>query len=155
MIQPLREPDRARWTELWRAYLQFYRTTLPDDQYAHTWSRLMQGTALHGLAAHDGQRIVGIAHFLFHPSCWTMTDVCYLQDLYVDDAVRGQGTGRALIEAVAAAAREREAARLYWTTQDHNAAARTLYDKLAKHSGFIRYDWGRLATRFTGCREGA
>ena len=145
MITRLCEADRPRWTELWRSYLEFYQTTLPDDQFDHTWSRLMAGTALHGLAARDGDRLVGIVHFLFHPSCWTMTDVCYLQDLFVDGNLRGQGTGRALIEAVASVAREHDATRLYWLTQDHNAAARTLYDKLAKHSGFIRYEYPPLA----------
>ena len=70
-----------------------------------------------------------------------MAPACYLQDLYVDGAARGQGAGRALIEAVAAHARERDSARLYWLTQDHDAAARQLYDRIAKHSGFIRYEY--------------
>ena len=138
------EADRPVWTGLWRSYLEFYETTLPDAVYDHTWSRLMQGTALHGLAARSPAGIVGITHFLFHPSAWTMTDVCYLQDLYVTPETRGTGAGRALIEAVAAAARTRNAARLYWMTQDHNATARQLYDRLARHTGFIRYEYPPL-----------
>jgi GNAT superfamily N-acetyltransferase len=67
--------------------------------------------------------------------------VCYLQDLFVDPRLRGRGVARALIEAVAGAARERGAERLYWHTQDHNAVARALYDKVAKHNHFIRYDY--------------
>ncbi len=70
-----------------------------------------------------------------------MALVCYLQDVYVDSAVRGQGAGRTLIEAVAAHARERDGARLYRLTQDHNAAARQLYNRIAKHSGFTRYEY--------------
>jgi GNAT superfamily N-acetyltransferase len=67
--------------------------------------------------------------------------VCYLQDLFVDASVRGRGAGRALIERVAAAARERDCLRLYWTTKEDNAAARLLYDRLARFNGFIRYDF--------------
>jgi GNAT superfamily N-acetyltransferase len=81
---------------------------------------------------------VGIAHYLFHPAFWS-GEACYLQDLFVDEAVRGRGAARALIEGVAAAARDRGATRLYWHTQEDNARARVLYDKVARFSGFIRY----------------
>lgn len=143
-ITPLAEADRPRWTELWRDYLAFYKTTLPEAVFDNTWSRLMQGGPLHGLAARGPDGIVGITHFLYHPSAWTLTDVCYLQDLFVDAATRGTGAGRKLIEAVAAHARARDAARLYWLTQDHNATARQLYDRLAKHTGFLRYEYPPL-----------
>jgi len=67
--------------------------------------------------------------------------VCYLQDLFVDASVRGAGAGRALIERVGQVARERDCLRLYWTTKEDNATARRLYDRLAKFTGFIRYDY--------------
>ena len=140
-VTGLQAGDRPRWTELWRAYLAFYDATLPDEVYDHTWTRLQAGTTLHGLAArHDGH-IVGITHFLFHGSAWTMTPVCYLQDLFVDEAARGQGAARVLIEAVAGHAKQQDSTRLYWLTQDYNAVARRLYDRVAKHSGFIRYEY--------------
>ena len=66
--------------------------------------------------------------------------LCYLQDLYVDETLRGTGGGRQLIEAVAAVARAAGASRLYWMTQTDNEVARRLYDRMAKHNGFIRYD---------------
>lgn len=140
-IGPLHDGDRPRWTELWRAYLQFYRTELPDDIYEHTWRRLLAGHDLHGLAARDGVDIVGITHFLFHPSAWTLAPVCYLQDLFTDPARRNQGAARALITAVAARARAAGTTRMYWLTQSENATARALYDKIAKHTGFIRYEY--------------
>ncbi len=140
-ITSLIPQDRLRWTELWSEYLTFYDTSMPDDLFEHTWHRLLQGTALHGLAARLDGQIVGITHFLFHNSAWTMTPVCYLQDLFVDGAARGHGVGRALIEAVAARARNQGTMRLYWLTQDHNTRARQLYDRIAKNSGFIRYEY--------------
>ncbi len=126
---------------MWRAYLAFYDTVLPDAQYEDTWARLLHDTAIHGLAARRDGTVIGIAHFLFHAHGWSTAPSCYLQDLYVDAAARGSGAGRALIEAVASRAQEKAAARMYWLTQSGNAAARRLYDGIAKESGFVRYDY--------------
>ena len=140
-ITALRHEDRARWTTLWRAYLDFYGTTLPEAVFEATWSRLLAGRELHGMAARADGEIVGITHFLFHPSCWTLTPVCYLQDLFTDPERRRQGAARALIEAVAARARAEGSTRMYWLTQHDNTTARVLYDRVARHSGFIRYEY--------------
>jgi GNAT superfamily N-acetyltransferase len=141
MIDRLTEVDRPRWTELWTGYLEFYSTVLPPEQYDHTWRRLMAGGLLKGLALRHQGRLEGIVHYLCHESAWTMTPVCYLQDLFIDPALRGTGGGRRLIEAVADAARDAGAARLFWMTQTHNDTARLLYDRVARHNDFIRYDY--------------
>jgi GNAT superfamily N-acetyltransferase len=134
--------DRQRWAVLWRDYLAFYETALPQAQYDFTWARLQDGRIC-GFAARDGAgQMVGLVHFLFHEHGWTLGPACYLQDLFVAPEQRGGGAGRALIEAVAAAARARGASRLYWLTQEGNATARQLYDRLARNSGFIVYQYG-------------
>jgi GNAT superfamily N-acetyltransferase len=100
--------------------------------------------AIRGFGARPGDPqapLVGIAHYLFHAHAWHEREVCYLGDLFVDAAVRGQGCGRALIERVAAAARERGCFRLYWTTKEDNLPGRRLYDRIARFNGFIRYDY--------------
>ncbi len=84
-------------------------------------------------------RSIGIAHYLFHRSCWTIGDYCYLQDLFVAEEARGLGAGRALIAAVESEARAAGASRVYWLTQEDNTTARALYDKVADRSGFIQY----------------
>ena len=81
----------------------------------------------------------GLVHYIFHPHNWRLEDVCYLQDLYADPAFRGGGVGRALIEAVYEAADERGAPSVYWLTQDFNETARTLYDRVANLTPFIKY----------------
>jgi GNAT superfamily N-acetyltransferase len=144
VVTELRETDRQRWTELWRGYLDFYETSLPDAIYDLTWRRLLEAKALYGFGARLGDAaapLVGITHYLFHDHAWSPKPVCYLQDLFVDASVRGTGCGRALIERVAQAVRERDCLRLYWTTKQDNATARLLYDRLAKFNGFIRYDY--------------
>ena len=139
-VTALEPDDRPRWTVLWTAYLAFYETELPAAQFDHTWDRLMANRELHGLGARQDGELVGICHLLFHSSAWTAAPVCYLQDLFTDVSARGGGVGRALIAAAAAMARERSSTRLYWLTQSNNATARALYDKVARHSGFIRYE---------------
>ena len=139
-IGALRPEDQAAWEVLARGYKAFYRDPMPDDAYEQTWRRLTDGTELLGLGARLDGRLAGLAHYFFHPAFWS-GEACYLQDLYVDETLRGQGAGRALIEAVAAAARERGADRFYWHTQEDNARARVLYDKVARFTGFIRYGY--------------
>ncbi len=144
IVSELRQEDQARWKELWRGYLDFYQTTLPDEVYGRTWERLMSKSGtLRGFCARDPLHgtILGIVHFLFHESAWTDRAVCYLQDLFVAPEARGHGYGRRLIEAVAAEARRSNCARLYWTTQETNLTARQLYDRLATYGGFIRYEY--------------
>jgi GNAT superfamily N-acetyltransferase len=139
-VAALAAADNQRWLELSRGYKAFYKTPVTDAEYAQAWKRLLGNDRVWGLGARLDGQLVGITHYLFHTGTWNH-EVCYLQDLFVDPAVRGRGVARALIEAVAGAARERGAERLYWLTQDHNATARTLYDKVAKYNGFIRYDY--------------
>ena len=135
--------DRERWGELWHGYLTFYDSVLPDDVYEATWARILDpGGAIHALGVRDdGGRLVGITHYLTHAHAWSRADACYLQDLFVDADFRGRGYARALIEGVAAVARERGWSRLYWTTQETNTTARYLYDKVAQYRGFIRYEY--------------
>jgi GNAT superfamily N-acetyltransferase len=141
-VAPLRPEDRPVWEELARGYKDFYRTPTTDAEYEAVWRQLRdESSGLYCLGAYDsGGALVGIVHFLFHAFLW-FGEACFLQDLFTAEAARGQGAGRALIEAVAGAARERGATRLYWHTQEGNARARLLYDKVARFNGFIRYEY--------------
>jgi len=140
-IRPLTPADRAQWAQLWCDYLAFYETTLPDTIYDTHFARLTTDTAanFHGLVAESGGTLVGLVHYVFHPHGWKVENVCYLQDLFVTPATRGTGTGRALIEAVYAAADAAGSPSVYWLTQTGNAAGRRLYDKTATLTDFIKY----------------
>ncbi|WP_232700176.1 GNAT family N-acetyltransferase [Brevibacillus daliensis] len=139
-IAPLRAEDRKRWDVLARSYKAFYETELPDSKYDEIWNRLLIGDRIFGFGAHLHGNLIGITHYVFQPNIWK-EDVCYLQDLFVDETARGHGVARALIERVAQAAREQNASGLYWQTRQDNFTARALYDKIAHHKGFIRYDY--------------
>lgn len=141
-IRPLRRSDESAWRRLWTAYLAFYETELPDAIYASTFERLLTDdpNEFHGLLAVLDGSPVGLAHYLFHRSCWSMEDTCYLQDLFVAPEVRGRSLGRALIEAVYAAADAAGNPEVYWQTQHFNARGRRLYDRVGKLSDFVIYE---------------
>jgi len=140
-IRPFEASDYAQWVPLWEAYLRFYETVLPKDQYELTFSRLLDpAEPMYGLGSFDETgKMVGITHAIFHRSCWLPDWTCYLQDLYVHMSQRGKGTGEALIDAVANLAREKKATPLYWLTHESNSTARRLYDRVAQNAGFIQY----------------
>jgi GNAT superfamily N-acetyltransferase len=144
VVRPIRREDRAQWRPLWDGYNAFYgregATALPDEITAATWERFFNADEpVHALVAELDGRIVGITHYLFHRSTSRLGDICYLQDLFTEEALRGKGIGRALIEAVYVAARAAGCSRVYWQTQSTNAVGRALYDKVAAHRGFIVY----------------
>jgi GNAT superfamily N-acetyltransferase len=139
-IRPLRPDERAEWEPLWEGYQAFYKVAIPAETTSVTWARLHDPTEpMHALGAYVAGRLCGIAHYLFHRSCWTIGDYCYLQDLFVAEGVRNLGLGRALILAVEERARAAGASRLYWLTHETNTDARALYDRLAERPGFIQY----------------
>jgi len=133
--------DEPEWRRLWTGYLEFYETSVPEEVYRSTWARLLSEAEgdCHAFLAVAGGRPVGLVHYIYHRHNWRIEKVTYLQDLYVDPEVRGTGAGRALIEAVYAAADEAGCPSVYWMTQDYNATARKLYNRIAKLTPFIKY----------------
>ncbi len=142
IIRPLEKADHADWRRLWTDYLVFYKASVPEEVYAETWRRLFDagGYEPKGLLALAGGKAVGLTHYLFHRSCWSIADNCYLQDLFTTPEARGSGVGAALIEAVRRAAAEKGVTNVYWMTHETNQTARRLYDRVARLTGFIEYD---------------
>jgi GNAT superfamily N-acetyltransferase len=139
-VRPLAPTDAPRWRALWSGYLAFYDATLPEEVHASTWARLHDpAEPIHGLVAVRDGRAIGLAHYLFHRHGWHVADACYLQDLYVETSARQRGAGRALIEAVYAAADAAGAATVYWTTAENNRTARALYDRVGVKTPFVKY----------------
>ncbi len=140
-IRPLRPEDEPDWRRLWRGYLDYYETALPEEIYARSFARLTDPEVrdYHGMLAIGDGGPVGLVHYIYHRHGWRIEDVCYLQDLYVDPGARGTGAGRRLIEAVYAAADANGTPEVYWLTQTFNATARRLYDRVGTATPFIKY----------------
>ena len=144
VVRAIEPPDRAAWQPLWDGYNAFYGrhgdTALPQEITAATWQRFFDAAEpVFGLVAEVDGRVVGLTHFLYHRSTTRIEPTCYLQDLFTLPELRGRGVARALIEAVCDRARADGVKRVYWQTHETNAAGRLLYDKVARHHGFIVY----------------
>jgi GNAT superfamily N-acetyltransferase len=139
-VRSVIDADRAEWEPLWQGYLTFYATSLASEITDATWQRFIDPTEpLYALVAEIDGQLVGFAHYLLHRSTWAPTCYCYLEDLFVSSAVRGRGAGRLLVDAVARAAHDADASRLYWVTHETNTQAQHLYNKLAERTAFIQY----------------
>jgi GNAT superfamily N-acetyltransferase len=144
-IAVFRADDRRPWEQLWRAYLDFYHTTLGSDVYDNTWHHIVGGNGpvfAMGLRLKDHpHEFVGLAHYFLQPSAWSLAMQCCLQDLFVAPEHRRRGYAAMLIDSVAEEALRLKCEKLYWHTHEENIAARSLYDSLATFKGFIRYDY--------------
>jgi GNAT superfamily N-acetyltransferase len=139
-VRELRESDKSTWLTLWRGYIEFYEATIPEVQSELTWTRLLDsGYNSYGLVAEADGKVCGLVHYSFQTSTWSPIGYCYLEDLFVDPAIRGNGVGRALIDAVHEIALKSGSSRLYWNTDATNATARKLYDSYIKESGKVQY----------------
>jgi GNAT superfamily N-acetyltransferase len=141
-IRPVVPEDYRQWLPLWEGYNRFYGrfgpTALRDTITQMTWARFFDAyEPLHALVAEDAGQLVGLVHYIFHRSTISIAPTCYLQDLFTNESVRGQGIGRKLINAVYEQAKLAGIHRVYWHTHESNSTAMKLYDQVAERSGFV------------------
>jgi len=144
LVRAVTPADYEQWLPLWDGYNAFYGrsgpTALAPEITAMTWARFFDAyEPVHALVAESEGKLIGLTHYLFHRTTTAIQPLCYLNDLFTNEAARGKGVGRALIEAVYERARLAGSPRVYWQTHETNRTARELYDKVADLSGFIVY----------------
>ena len=141
MIRAVQAGDYDVWLPLWRGYQKFYEAEIPPETTRVTWARILDAREpVFGALAFSAERAVGMVHWLYHRTCWTIGNNCYLQDLFVAPEQRGGGIGRKLIEHVYATARVGGCAKVYWLTHETNKTAMLLYDRIATRTGFVHYE---------------
>ena len=139
-IRQIESRDEARWRVQWDGYCRFYARELSEPITAHTWRRIMDAASpVQAIVAEDAMQVIGICNYILHENTWTLTPVCYLEDLYVDPACRAAGVGKLLIDWLVIEMKTQGWSRLYWNTKENNYRARGLYEKYTPHSGFLRY----------------
>ena len=93
------------------------------------------------LGAWRGGELAGYACLYWHFTSLVPAETVLMNDLYVAEGGRGEGIGRALIEASAEVARERGAHHLEWATAPDNKIAQRIYDKTgAERSEWVEYE---------------
>ena len=127
------------------AYQRFYEVEEIDAERNRAFFRRFLSPSDDGmlLGARTDAELVGYACLYWHFSSTRAVETVLMNDLFVSEAARGRGVGRALIEASAAAARNRGAARLEWATAPDNLTAQRLYDSTgAERSEWVEYELG-------------
>lgn len=143
IIRMAEAKDEQAWRKHWAGYVKFYRSEVADDVTANTWKSILDTTSkIDALVAERDGQVIGICNYVFHDHTWSKQQICYLQDLFVDPEARGGGAAKKLILACEEKAKAKGAFRIYWQTQEYNAAARSLYDTIVPRSSFIVYRKG-------------
>ncbi len=139
-IRAVKSQDFETWLPLWEGYNSFYKRSISQDVTQKTWKRFLDpDEPVYALVAEIDGEVAAFTAYLFHRHTAMVSDVCYLQDLFTKEKFRGRGIGKSLIQAVSDRAKENGLIQVYWMTHESNETARALYDKVAKHSGFIVY----------------
>lgn len=133
-IRPLEQNDFPAWLPLWDGNNMGQRN---EEVTTETWSRILDSDSpVHGLGAFDGDTMVGLVHYILHPTTGHIEPACYMQDVYVDPAQRQKGIGRALVEEIARIGQQEKWSRLYWLAEEDNVAAQNLYKNIGVKLNF-------------------
>jgi GNAT superfamily N-acetyltransferase len=116
--------------------VEFDEPTPGSDVLAERVERLLEAGEITVLLSRGEPD--GLALLRFRPSLWNDALDAYLEELYVVPARRGQGRGRALMEAAIELARRRGAGDMHLCTSEADVAARALYESL----GFVNRERG-------------
>jgi GNAT superfamily N-acetyltransferase len=140
-IRKIEARDEAAWRKHWAGYCKFYEVTLSQATTDHTWKRIMDAASpVHAIVAEDATHgVTGICNYIIHENTWEIKPVCYLEDLFVDPALRAAGTGEAMIDWLKDEMARANWSRIYWNTKENNYRARGLYDKFTPRDPFVRY----------------
>ncbi|GAA1842973.1 GNAT family N-acetyltransferase [Agromyces salentinus] len=143
-IRRASEDDFFGWLPLFEAYCRFYETELDDAKALIVWNWISdeQDPLQAALAVDEEDRPVGLAHYRVVPDSLSATRGMHLDDLYVDEAVRGAGVGTALIRYVHERAAEVGTGGVSWITAADNESAQRLYDALAARTSWVTYEMG-------------
>jgi Acetyltransferase (GNAT) family len=146
-VRPVRDDEFDPWTRLFRGYADFYRWPTTEDHQRQIWGWIHDDHTVEALVAvsvDDAGNEIDEPRGLAHLREWVRPlrgQVCgYLDDLFVEPAVRGAGAVDALFTEINRIAIERSWPLVRWTTADDNYRARSVYDERATRTTWITYD---------------
>ena len=148
-VAALREEDLPAALPLFAGYQHFYEAQ-PDDGANMRFFRRFVDPSEDGLllGAWVGDDLVGFACLYWTFSSTHAAEIALMNDLFVADGHRGEGIGRALIDAAVEAARVRGMHSLEWLTGIDNRRAQRLYDRTeAARAAWYGYEIGPLQSR--------
>lgn len=142
VVRPVREDDREQWCVLYTQYAEHYRVPVSAEHQDVVWSWLRDPSHSEECLVAEGRdgRLLGLAHFRPFTRPLAASVGCFLDDLVVNRADRGNGASDALLRALRETARSREWTVVRWITADDNHRARSVYDAYATRTMWVIYD---------------
>lgn len=127
-IREARESDFPQLIALFQEFAHFQKT---PEKMINTVAQMQQEKEFfQGFVAVDDQgTIVGYATWFFTYHTW-VGKCLYMDDLYVNQAYRGQGLGQQLLQRVIQQAKETACNRMRWLVSDWNTNAQQFYEKM-------------------------
>lgn len=142
IIRSVSRDDEAAWRQLYRGYRAFY--LMPENEAAidTVWGWLHDQThESRGYVAVSDDGVIGaIAHVRYFARPLSATTGLFLDDLFTDPRLRGQGLGGRMLEFLSVHAAETGCSVVRWVTAEDNATARALYDATANATRWVTYD---------------
>lgn len=131
-IEPVSRRTFEKLLPLIADYQRFYRVVPHFEKNRQFFSQFLASNAQGAqfIALDDQENAVGFAALYFLPSSLSAGQFCVLNDLYTVAEKRGEGVGKSLIDYCGSYARQRGFMSLEWQTEQSNAKAQKLYDKL-------------------------
>jgi ribosomal protein S18 acetylase RimI-like enzyme len=121
--------DAADVARLMIGFRDWWHRSEPDDGvFDRGTRRLLTDPNTEFLLGGDPP--AGVCQLRYRYSIWTESPDCWLEDIFVEEAARGSGLGRALVEAAFERARERGCARMELDVNEANSGAVKLYESL-------------------------
>jgi GNAT superfamily N-acetyltransferase len=141
-IRPAESADESRFLDMFARLVTTGPEPCAPDAPAHVWRQVMADDGpMRMLIACDPEGVpVGFALWVTFPYSWSARPIAYLLDVFVEERARRLGLGTALIEEAASIGRREGWMKMYWMTQEDNARARAVYDRIAARSALVRYD---------------
>jgi GNAT superfamily N-acetyltransferase len=142
-VEPVSEQQLEILLPMIAAYQRFYEVEDVDEERNRAFFSRFLAPSENGmlLGAWRGEELVGYACLYWHFTSLVPAETVLMNDLYVAENRRGEGIGRALIEAGAEIARSRGAHHLEWATAPDNETAQRLYDRTgAERSDWVEYE---------------
>ena len=140
-VRAITPADRESWGETFRGYRDFYEKPHDPEIIDRVWGWLNDPAhETRGIAAVQGDRIIGIAHFRTFARPLAGSTGIYLDDLFTTEEARGQGIATELLTRLGAIARDEGASVVRWITADSNTTARKIYDRVATQTPWVTYD---------------
>jgi len=140
-VGPVSRDDRKQWEVLYHGYAAFYQVPMDEQILDTVWGWIHdEGNPFFGLIAkgEDG-KVLGLMHCRQMPSPLRGALVGFLDDLFVDPEVRGQGVVEELYAALNQLGRQQDWPFIRWITAENNYRGRAVYDRISDKTHWVTY----------------